>query len=424
MIEFPCHCGYAFSVPEELAGGSLQCPECHWLNEVPTLGDLESILPDGTYVMDKPKPIPPEQLAKTFRAFSRSTHDDTGQPIDLRTSHDDLRNVGVKEPAEKAHPLQTAPKYDPETGELVRPLGVILREEDRGEAIPMAKAAIGYAQPGLSDRVHLFHIYLDLFRPTNTIVMLFIFLFHILLQIMLFTLGMLIPLAGMLFLTIALIAHYGCIVQDVGREEKDEIPRPLRDLNMSDDLWWPFCNMVATMMLCYGPAFIASIYLEEGTRQRLFAFGSLMMLGTLLVPAVMLTLLTGGSVLNLRPDRILGLIRQAGAIYILLVIAWVVAAFVYSNGVLSFYVAVMYGLVVKNSLITKWHWIGSVTMLVSGMYLMHAFCWQLGLLYRAKHATFPWVFQQHARQTKQEKVAIGQAIRQQAREQSRQKTNP
>lgn len=417
MIEFPCHCGFAFSVPDELAGGSLQCPECHWLNEIPTLRDLENILPDGTYVMDKAQPVPPGQLAATFRAFSRSTHDAMGIPIDLRNTMDDIHRVGVgvNEPTGKAHPLQTAPKYDPETGELVRPLGVTLREEDERDAIPMASAAIGYAMPGLSDRVNLVRIYLELFRPANTIVMAFIFLFHMMLQLMILTLGMLIPLGVMVFLTVALIAHYGCIVEDIGRAEKDEVPRPLRDLHLGEDLWWPFCNMIATMILCYSPMCIASFYMPEGTPRRLFALGTLTMLGTILVPAVMLTLLTGGTLLNLRPDRLLGIIREAGAMYVLLVIGWAVAAIAYANGVFGFYYAVMYGLVVKNPLVTRKVWIGSVMLLMGGIYLMHAYCWQLGLLYRAKHAAFPWVFQTHIRQTKQEKMAAGQAMRARSR---------
>ena len=415
MIEFPCHCGFAFSVPEELAGGSLQCPDCHWLNEIPTLRELENILPDGTYVMDKEQPVPPGRLAATMRAFSKSTHDASGVPIDLRNTMHDIRKVGGNEPAPKAHPLQMSPKYDPETGELVRPLGVTLREEDGKDAIPVARAAIGYAMPGLSDRINLFRVYLELFRPTNTIVMVFIFLFHLMAQMMILTLGLLVPLGILAFLTIALIAHYGCIVEDIGREEKDEVPRPLRDLSMAEDLWWPFCNMIATMILCYAPALIALIYIQTDFPWRLFTLGTLTMLGTILVPAVMLTLLTGGTLLNLRPDRLLGLIRQAGAMYILLVVGWVLAAIVYFYGVLGFYFSVMYGLVVKNSPVTKIIWIGSVMLLVGGIYLMHAFCWQLGLLYRAKHAVFPWVFQIHARQNKEEKMAIGQAIRERAR---------
>jgi hypothetical protein len=34
-------------------------------------------------------------------------------------------------------------------------------------------------------------------------------------------------------------------------------------------------------------------------------------------------------------------------------------------------------------------------LLVGGIYLMHAFCWYLGLAYRKYHEKFPWVFQRH-----------------------------
>ena len=50
MIEFPCPCGrYTFSVPEDMAGGLVQCPKCGRLNDIPTLSDLALIAEDGTY---------------------------------------------------------------------------------------------------------------------------------------------------------------------------------------------------------------------------------------------------------------------------------------------------------------------------------------------------------------------------------------
>ena len=35
--------------------------------------------------------------------------------------------------------------------------------------------------------------------------------------------------------------------------------------------------------------------------------------------------------------------------------------------------------------------------LILAVYLMHLFCWRVGLLYRAHHEDFPWAFQYHVR---------------------------
>ena len=400
MIDFPCHCGYRFSVPEELAGGSLQCPDCHWLNEIPTLGDLASILPDGTYVMDRPEVSPPESLAGKFRAFSRSTHDDFGNPIDLRPTMRDIRRVGVTDPPPLEHPLEVSPKYDPETGELIRPLHITVREGDGPGGIPVAKASLSYATPGLIDRVYPARVYLELFRPANTIVMSFIFLFHLMIQAIMIVISVILPIAGLAFLVVAVIGHYGCVVEEVGREERDELPRPLRDLNLGEDIWFPFCNVMAALMLCYLPALSVMIWLPPESRHRLFFAGSMLLLGTILVPAVLLTLLTGGTFYNLRPDRVVGIIVNAGASYILLVLGWVIAIATYSAGIIGVYVCVMVGWIIKTAVIPKPYWIGSFIALAGGIYLMHAFCWQLGLLYRGRHTQFPWVYQHHIRRKK------------------------
>lgn len=407
MIEFPCHCGYRFSVPEELAGGSLQCPQCHWLNEIPTLGDLASILPDGTYIMDRPDPVPSESFGEKLRAFSRSTHDELGEPIDLRPTMRDIRRVGVgvTEPPPLEHPLQMSPKYDPETGELIRPLNVTLREEDALGAIPVAKAALSYALPGLHHRVNPARVYLELFRPANAIVMSFIFLFHLMIQAVMLVISVIVPLFGLAFLVVAVIGHYGCVVEEVGREERDEMPRPLRDLNLGEDIWFPFCNVMAGMMLCYFPALFAMAQMPPGSPHRLFVAASLLMLGTILIPAILLTLLTGGTFYNLRPDRVLGIIGIAGWSYIFLVIGWVIAIAIYVAGIIGLNYVVLVGWITKSAVVPKFYWVGTLLLLMGGIYLMHAFCWQLGLLYRAKHAQFSWVYQKHIRREKREKAA-------------------
>jgi hypothetical protein len=411
MIEFPCHhCGFQFSVPQDQAGGTIQCPTCHRLADIPTLSDLESILPDGTYLLDQPEPPPPDRLAKTFEAFDRSIYDAHGNEKDLRLTMHDIRRVGAPEPPPTPHPLQTSPKYDPETGQLLRPLDVARREQD-ADNIPLAKPAVGYATPGLADRISPGKVYLQLFTPGNAIVLSFIFLFHLLAQLMILIVSILFPVAGVAVLTVVIIAHYGCVIEDIGREEKDELPRPLRDLHLIEDFWWPFCNVVGSLFICYGPVMYARAQLNFEYRSSFFILGSLAMLGSILFPAVLITLITSGSVINLRPDRVLGVIQAAGRYYVLLALSWIVSLGTYMAGILAFNFVTTVGMLQWSGRVPKRYWALSIFLLMAGIYLIHAFCWQLGLLYREKHTQFPWAFQRHIRQTKREKLALAQRTR-------------
>jgi hypothetical protein len=399
MIEFPCKCGYGFAVPAEMAGSVIQCPECGLLADIPTAMDLASILPDGTYVIDRPPAARPHQLAEAMHAFNRSPLDPDGSERDLRLTDHDIRRVGTPASDPAVHPLALAPKYDPETGELLRPMKVAPREHD-GIAIPMAKAAISYALPGLQVGVRPSQVFLALLSPVNVFVMGFIVLFHLMAQGLVLTLSVMFPAGALFVLVVAIVAHYGCVVEDVGREEFDELPRPLRGVNISEDLWWPFCNVMASLMLCYVPALIAMSKLNDGTRMHLFFIGFLVMLGTILFPAILLTLLTSGSLLNLRPDRLLGLMGASAKAYALLVVGWLAAAGTYAAGIISFDRCIVFSLFTQGYQVARWAWVVSASLLLFGIYAMHAFCWELGLLYRLKNAAFPWLFQRHIKRTR------------------------
>src|SRR5205823_3150867 len=97
MIKFPCHCGHTFVVDDDQAGGTIQCPQCKRLNDIPTLSDLEHISTDGTFKMEGPVPADIDPLAKLKEAFARGTTDDGGQEIDLRPNIDDIRRAGTVE---------------------------------------------------------------------------------------------------------------------------------------------------------------------------------------------------------------------------------------------------------------------------------------------------------------------------------------
>src|ERR1051325_10024105 len=101
MIEFPCHCGHKFSLPQDMAGGLIQCPRCSRLNDVPNLGDLSQLDEDGTFKLEPTiarHETPEQRMADVTRAFRRSRVDDTGEEIDLRPTMDDVDRAGAIEP--------------------------------------------------------------------------------------------------------------------------------------------------------------------------------------------------------------------------------------------------------------------------------------------------------------------------------------
>jgi TctA family transporter len=69
-------------------------------------------------------------------------------------------------------------------------------------------------------------------------------------------------------------------------------------------------------------------------------------------------------------------------------------------------------------------WSASYGSLIMGIFLMHYFCWVLGLLYRQKHEQFPWVLQRHVKtlhpQERMAMLAAKQAEKKAQREANRQ----
>src|SRR4051812_48367823 len=120
MIRFECRYHHVFEVPPEMAGDSLQCPQCGLLNDVPMLSQLADLDEHGNYkVGDDTTLKEPDRMDQLNRAFAKTRVDDQGNEIDMRTTMEELRNVGADEEvfdlADEAQSV--APKYDPVTGE-------------------------------------------------------------------------------------------------------------------------------------------------------------------------------------------------------------------------------------------------------------------------------------------------------------------
>jgi hypothetical protein len=414
MIPFACLCKHRFEVDEETAGGMIQCPACGRLNDVPTLGDLPHLSEDGTYEVDVDRPRDdPARLAQLGLYYSKSTHDADGDEIDLRIRPEDIR-APRGDPDDDGIPLsddvnvarrRVSPKYDPETGELIRPID--LKPDPGAEpvdpsTIPVAKAAINYARGETAKRVTPMRALVELLMPVNVAVMLFVFVVHVFLQI-----GLIVVLTGLVFIFAAplimamlLVSHYGNVIDEIGPQDRDELPRPLRTVSLRDDLWDPFVNVAAAFMLCYLPVAVVA---ARATALPAPAWAALVLLlllaATVLLPAVLLTTTTSGTFANLRPDRLWGVVRTCGPNYAVAVIAGFLMLVCYGGGILASDMALVTAMnsqTVGN--LPRWaHWAIGYPLLSVGIYIAHFFCWYLGLLYRAHHDAFPWAFQRHVR---------------------------
>lgn len=405
MIVFPCKCGHGFSLPEDKAGGLIQCPQCGLLNDIPTLSDLGSITDEGTYKIETPvyDPAGVERLGQLQRAFAKEKVDAWGREIDLRPTLDEMGGAGAVEiPLDAKDAVRPgAPKYDPITGELIRPMD-FKTEEAHGPAggIPMAGRAMHYANADVRG-LGTSRIFMELFTGPNVFVMFFVLMTHVFLQMLMVAS----TIAAILLIPVAfviwglLLGHYANTIDETGPEAIDELPRPLRQLQWHEDLWGPFVHMMTAFLFCYGPAIWILMVGSIATPIRLAIAFIWAIVGTVVFPAVLLTSTTSGHVFNLRPDRVLGVIRRIGPTYIFTVGFWIVSAGLYLLGVGATMGTV--GMLFSTSPPT-WAEIAfspfvTYPVLCVAIYLMHAFCWHLGLLYRAHHVGFPWMMQRYSK---------------------------
>src|SRR5690349_1147247 len=120
MIKFACHCSHAFALPDDQAGGMIQCPKCGRLNDIPRLGDLEHLESDGIFKLeDEKNPAPLTSIADVGRAFGKHRQDNQGHDIDLRPNLEEFLAISGDEIplAVTEDVLPDAPKYDPVSGE-------------------------------------------------------------------------------------------------------------------------------------------------------------------------------------------------------------------------------------------------------------------------------------------------------------------
>lgn len=402
MIDFPCHCGHRFSVGEDLAGSVIQCPQCKRLNDVPLLSDLDNIDEQGIYKLDEPPRLKddPKRLTRMAYAFTRERYDAAGQPIDLRQVAADAPGADFQAMDDLSSSVPSpVPKYDPVTGELIREIEIRTETPPQTGSLPIAKLAPPSPKSDLLEApgpLEVFLIPLRLLKPINLLVMFFIFLAHVFGQAMMVSIAslnlMLVPF--WFILHCLFFAHYGNVIDETGPTGRSELPTPLRGLSWHDDTYGPFSRFIAALVICYGPALFVLLNGTQLLQPVIIPLsGGLAIVGTILFPAALLTTTTSGSLLNLRPDRIVGVAMACGMEYLLAVITWTVASVLWLAGMIGINLLAI-SIWTKQSLPP---WVNAYTMysaLAIGIYLMHFFCWHLGTLYRKHHDRFPWLFQQ------------------------------
>lgn len=412
MIDFNCtRCHEPYSVPEELAGTDLQCTKCGLLLSVPLPSMLSDLNPDGTLRVADALPLEnADRLSNLARAFGKNRIDAFGEEIDNRTLPETIELVPILGPPKRLHP-----QYDPETGELVRPLEVAepvlppIADAAPEGAVPTAQVSLGYRPRGAAvdepRRVAPNAVKLELFQPLNVFVMLILAAMHVMFNVSFAVVngGIVFFVIGPLVLMFIIVGHYGNVIDEIGPTDMDELPRPLRTVSFYDDIWSPFCHVSFSLALTAFPLLYLLQVIFEGAATLETIVLPLVALAatTFFLPVLLLTLHTSGTLLNARPDRMIGVIRAAGKSYLMVWVIGFFATIFYVGGTVGALYSLLHAMgAVKADLGHAGRAPITYTLLLVGIYLTHLFCWRVGLLYRMYHPKFPWVHQEHTRAKK------------------------
>jgi len=385
------------------------------------LSDLANMNPDGTFVFqDINTPVDKTTAADLYRVFSNKTTDSRGREKDLRHTSEQIAAIGTQEQTAPRSP----PRYDPVTGELIRPLQFkdeqpvpvlsIGVEADPSEVIPLPvipipvpiKAPIrslAYAVGDARKRVTLKTLALELLMPANTVVMFFVLLLYVLgyfttMGVATYTERFVMTVWPFLIVNLPMwlvLSHAGCVIEDTGPDAIDELPRPLRNFAFSEDILTPLFRMLLAILICFTPMVLLYRNLDPANPMTLPIVLTFALVGAFLFPAIALTTVTGTTILNLRPDRVGSVIKQCGIAYPASVILFLLAAIPS-----TYYIAgeLLFRLVFVGPFFER---INSpvlmLPLMMVSVYLLHFFCWHLGMMYRANHDQFPWLAQRHVK---------------------------
>lgn len=387
MIEFPCRCGRGFSVPEDQAGTSFQCPNCHLLVEVPLLSDLQNIDKDGMYKIDELEVKSDEKRIKELRRIYLAGHSGRdSEQIDLRSTDEDLQKAGVVEERSPEDGLiPAAPIYDPVTGELIEAIDIKPEPKKPMAAIPVDAEAptLNYARKDAPIVAPLTFgtVLLALTKPGSLVT------YAILIVMNYFWIGYLfLVLAAPLLLLMVLlplmaammsIAFIPKLVEEFGPGEADELPGVFQGAEFVSDIWTPMIHLIIAFALSYFP--LAFIHNEILAR-------IWVVFGTFVFPAMLLTSCCSGILADLRPDRLIKVIQICGWKYLVSVALWAATFFGFGQVALN---------CVYMAVASNWTPLLKINPLLlgPGLILPILFAIHLASFYRQHYAEFPWVFQ-------------------------------
>lgn len=200
-----------------------------------------------------------------------------------------------------------------------------------------------------------------------------------------------------LLCVIVLLGHYANVVDDLGPQFLDDVPAVLRDGEWGDDVLRPFRRMAMALGLCLGPA--GWLLLQGGFVSALSV--PMGMVGMVVLPAVLLTLAEGSTVMNLMPHRLIGMMRAGGRPYVDTVLATGLALLLHGAA----------GLLLIESLaamdgVSRFWRTPQPAMAMTGLayavlllalFAGHLAAALLGRTYRQRHERFPWLLQRHER---------------------------
>lgn len=404
MIKFACRCSHAFSVPDDQAGESLQCPSCGLLVDVPTIDDLPGLREDSTYHFNDESPsstgAKPSVLRTTPNFANRGDTNDRRlslkEFLKIGTSDDDLLEIkGEVKPGVPKHP-----KYDPVTGELILPIDV--RREPTPPPMLAQPVSLAYEhrKPGVN-QPGIFSPFAWMFRLPNLLVcgvVTAMFLGAAL------SLGIILLILFVIPLVPMIVSHFANVVDETGPTGVDEMPAPLRTANIWDDFIRPLSQVFLAYAIANAPIVLVNLYV---TKLPWAVDLGLTIFLNIMIPALLITTITSGAFNNLLPSRVFSVITASGWHY------WVVVVMGYlamaAMAVASFVALVaathVNHVIFKGPLSGRPPSFGVIPPLAeilaapfivfAAMYLLHVYAWQLGLLYRLHHERFNWVWQKH-----------------------------
>ena len=375
-------------VGDALAGQAVQCPRCRRLTDVPASAEeAAALLDDGTVALAK----------AGAKARSIFRPDDRNERFTLGYASADLTQGRILPsslpPVESSH----------RTGEA---LGVRMNAAPRD---PLA-----YRQ----DLAQLKHPFLslpiELFNPANMIVMGVVFVALLFVPLLgLLTYGGAFPLALFaIVLLVIYVAHYVVVVTRTGPEEESELPTPLAEISLMEDVLRPLGHLLTALAISFGPSLLGFIYGGWDWRHPLcIAAVALLPVAVLCFPAVLLTVIAGVTPLNLAPHRLMKVIALGGVPYLFAALVLLPLVVVLHVGTwIAFYEAILSGF--DRSL---FYAVGTTSLMLSlpiaaafltlSVYVGHLLPFWVGRIYRLHHEAYPWLLQRHEKTPPQPKPA-------------------